>query len=143
MTQGLGRRALLASGAALAGVAGRHARAQEPVRIGVLSDMSGPYSANAGYGSVIGAKLAIEDFRRDNPEMEVELIQADFQNKPDVGSALARDWVDTKGVTAIVDVVASSVAFSVAELVAAKNRVALFTGPATGDLTWYLHGRLC
>ena len=130
------RRSVLAGGAALA-LAGRsrRARAASSVRIGVLSDMSGPYSANAGQGSVIGARLAIEDFRRDNPGMDVDLIEGDFQNKADIGSALARDWMDTKGVTAFVDVVASSVAFTVADLVREKNKVALFTAPATGDLT--------
>lgn len=130
------RRSVLAGGAALA-LAGRSrpARAASPVRIGVLSDMSGPYSANAGQGSVIGARLAIEDFKRDNPGMNIDLIEGDFQNKADIGSALARDWMDTKGVTAFVDVVASSVAFTVADLVREKNKVALFTAPATGDLT--------
>ncbi|WP_158743480.1 ABC transporter substrate-binding protein [Acidisphaera sp. L21] len=137
MVQGtIGRRTLLGASAFLAGGTLAHrARAAEPIRLGVLSDMSGPYSANAGLGSVLGARLAIEDFKRDNPDMDVDLIQGDFQNKADVGSALARDWADTKGVTAFVDVVASSVAFAVADLVTAKNKVALFTGPATGDLT--------
>jgi branched-chain amino acid transport system substrate-binding protein len=136
MQSKIGRRTLLGSSVAFAGAAmAPRAWAADPIRIGVLSDMSGPYSANAGYGSVIGAQLAIDDFKRENPEMAIDLIQGDFQNKADIGSALARDWVDTKGVTAFVDVVASSVAFSVADLVAAKNKVALFTGPATGDLT--------
>lgn len=134
MGNGLERRLLMTSVAAIAGGAGR-ARAQEPLRIGVLSDMSGPYSANAGQGSVVGAQLAIDDFRRDHPDRAVELISADFQNKPDIGLAIARDWLDTKGVAAIVDVVASSVALGVADLVTARNRVALFTGPATGELT--------
>jgi branched-chain amino acid transport system substrate-binding protein len=132
----LGRRAVLGSSVAMAGAAlAPRARAAEPIRLGVLSDMSGPYSANAGQGSVVGTQLAIDDFKRANPGVDVDLIQGDFQNKADVGSALARDWVDTKGVTAFVDVVASSVAFAVADLVQAKNKVALFTGPATGDLT--------
>ncbi|MGI4802134.1 MAG: ABC transporter substrate-binding protein, partial [Janthinobacterium lividum] len=70
------RRSVLAGGAALA-LAGRSRRAHaaSPVRIGVLSDMSGPYSANAGQGSVIGARLAIEDFKRDNPGMDIDLIE--------------------------------------------------------------------
>ncbi len=137
MDQSIKRRTFIAAGAtALAApLASGRARAAEPVRIGVLSDMSGPYSANAGQGSVVGAQLAIDDFRRENPGVVVELISADFQNKPDLGSAIAREWIDTRGVSAIVDVVSSSVAFAVADLVTARNKVALFTGPATGELT--------
>lgn len=132
------RRTLLLGGAAgAAGLAtARAARAQAaPIRIGVMTDMSGPYAANTGPGSVVGARLAAEDFMRANPGIRVEVVQGDFQNKPDVGAALARSWLDQQGVDVILDVPVSSVALAVAGLVREKDRVALFTGPATADLT--------
>ncbi|MBP0491800.1 ABC transporter substrate-binding protein [Pararoseomonas indoligenes] len=133
-----GRRSLLIGGGAMASALAAPALRAQPsrnVRIGVLSDMSGPYSANTGQGSVVGAKLAAEDFMRARPGLRVEVIQADFQNKPDVGLSMARDWLDRQGVDAILDVPVSSVALAIGGLVAEKDKVALFTGPATAALT--------
>jgi branched-chain amino acid transport system substrate-binding protein len=101
----------------------------------VLTDMTGPYAANTGLGSVIGARLAAEDFMKANPGIRVEVLQGDFQNKPDIGSAMARGWLDQQGVDMILDVPVSSVALAVADLVREKDKVALFTGPATASLT--------
>ncbi|WP_207540699.1 ABC transporter substrate-binding protein [Sabulicella rubraurantiaca] len=133
-----GRRSLLiGSAVAATSLAAPAIRAQpaRSVKIGVLSDMNGPYSANTGQGSVVGAKLAAEDFMRSRPGLRVEVIQADFQNRPDVGLAVARDWLDRQGVDAILDVPVSSVALGLAGLVAEKDKVALFTGPASAALT--------
>jgi branched-chain amino acid transport system substrate-binding protein len=80
MASKLARRAVIGSSVALARVAlTPRVQAAEPVRIGVLSDMSGLYSANSVYGSVVGAMPAIEDFKQDNPDMDIQLIQGAFQ----------------------------------------------------------------
>jgi branched-chain amino acid transport system substrate-binding protein len=128
----LGGGVLAASGLAAPPVWSQSARS---IRIGVLSDMTGPYAGNTGQGSVIGANLAAQDFMEANRSFRVEIIQADFQNRPDVGLATARDWLDRQGVDAILDVPVSSVALAVSRLVAEKDKVALFTGPAAAALT--------
>jgi branched-chain amino acid transport system substrate-binding protein len=133
------RRGLLTGGGAIAvsALAAPTVVAQpvRTVRIGVLTDMAGPYAGNTGMGSVVGAKLAAEDFMAANPGFRVEVIQADFQNKPDIGLATAREWLDRQGVDAILDVPVSSVALAIGGLAKEKDKVALFTGPATAALT--------
>jgi branched-chain amino acid transport system substrate-binding protein len=74
------------------------------VKIGVLSDMSGLYADIGGPGSVVAAKMAVEDFGAAKKNMKVEIVSGDHQNKPDVGSNIARQWYDTDKVDAIVDV---------------------------------------
>ena len=91
--------------AALAGLA-TEASAQIPgdtVKIGVLSDFSGPFADQTGKGSLVGAQLAAEDFAKEAGGLKVEIISADHQNKPDIGVGIARRWVDEEGVDAIVD----------------------------------------
>src|SRR5262250_2977938 len=78
------------------------------VKIGVLSDMSSLYADIGGPGSVAAAKMAVEDFGAGKKGMKVEVVSADHQNKPDVGSNIARQWYDTDGVDVIVDVPTSS-----------------------------------
>src|SRR5665213_4377930 len=93
----IGRRAVLASGLAAGAAATLPARAraqQKPVRIGVLTDMTGVYAANTGPGSVLGAQLAIEDFLKTNPGFPVEVVSADLQLKPDVAMAISGQWLD-------------------------------------------------
>lgn len=138
----LGRRHLLGAAAALGATAlgaatpVRTARAQgQTIRIGVLTDLNGPYAANTGKGSVIGAQLAAEDFMKAHPGVKVEVIEADFQLKPDVAVGLAREWFDTKDVDMILDVPLSSAAFALATLVKDKDKVAMFTGTASSLLT--------
>jgi branched-chain amino acid transport system substrate-binding protein len=122
--------------AALALLAGtavvRPAAAQ--VKIGVLNDLSSLYSDIGGKGSVEAAKMAAEDA---GPVLgqPVQVIFADHQNKPDVGSAIARQWYDTDGVDVITDVPTSSVGLAVNEVSREKQKLALFVGPATSDLT--------
>jgi branched-chain amino acid transport system substrate-binding protein len=108
---------------------------QITVKIGVLTDMSGTYSDLAGPGSVLAAKMAIEDFNPAANGMKVELVSADHQNKADVGSNVARTWFDREGVDAIVDVPTSGVALAVNDVAAAKNKALLLSGPATEALT--------
>ena len=102
----LSRRIFLAAGAATFGV-GR-ARAAQPIKIGVLTDFAGPYADDSGQGSVTMAKLAIEDFRKMNAGFDVELILADFSDKPDVAANLAAQWYDREGVDLVIDVPVSS-----------------------------------
>jgi branched-chain amino acid transport system substrate-binding protein len=104
------------------------------VKIGVLNDMSSLYSDIGGKGSVEAAKMAAEDAGQVLGQ-PVQVISADHQNKPDVGSAIARQWYDTEGVDVITDVPTSSVGLAVNEVSREKQKLALFVGPATSDLT--------
>jgi branched-chain amino acid transport system substrate-binding protein len=131
----ISRRTLLGAGAAAIALPRRSRAAEKPIRIGVLSDMTGPYAANTGPGSVLGAQMAIEDFSRAHPGIKAELVQADFQLKPDVALAIATDWFDNKGVDLITDVPLSSAAFALSDLAKAKDKVAIFTGAASADIT--------
>lgn len=109
------------------------------VKIGVLTDMSGPYADNVGAGAVLAARMAAEDFGGTVQGVPIEIVQADHQNKADIGSAIANKWYDTEKVDAITEVVSSAVALSVQEISRAKNKVFLATGPGTPDLT----GKAC
>jgi len=108
---------------------------QISVKIGVLSDMSSLYSDIGGAGSVIAAKMAIADFAKSNPDVKVELVNGDHQNKPDVGSQIANQWFDVEKVDMIVDVPNSGVALAVSQIANQKNKVFLASGPAASDLT--------
>ena len=105
------------------------------IKIGVLNDMSGTYADLSGRGSLIAARMAVEDFGAAAKGMKVEIVGADHQNKPDVGSNIVRKWIDTGKVDVIVDVPTSSVALAVNEIVRDKNKVFLVSGGATSDLT--------
>ena len=127
--------------AALAGLSAA-AFAQIPgdkIKIGVLSDFSGPFADQVGKGSLIGAELAAEDFAKEAGGLKVEIISADHQNKPDIGLAIARRWVDEEGVDAIVDLANSGVGLAVNTLMREKNRAMLASATATSDLT----GKFC
>src|SRR5262249_24031154 len=105
------------------------------VKLGVLNDMSSLYADISGPGSVIAAKMAVEDFNPAAHGMKVEIISADHQNKPDVGSNIARQWFDVDHVDAILDVPTSSVALAVSDVTREKNKGFLISGPASSDLT--------
>src|SRR5262245_20703815 len=105
------------------------------VKLGVLNDMSSLYADISGPGSVIAAKMAVEDFNPAAHGMKVEIISADHQNKPDVGSNIARQWFDVDHVDAILDVPTSSVALAVSDVTREKNKVFLISGAASSDLT--------
>jgi branched-chain amino acid transport system substrate-binding protein len=109
------------------------------VKIGVLTDISGPFSDQTGKGSVAGAELAIEDFKGTVAGTKIELVSADHQNKPDVAASIARRWFDSEGVDVIVDLASSAVALAVQDIARERNKVALFSGPGTADLT----GKAC
>jgi branched-chain amino acid transport system substrate-binding protein len=109
------------------------------VKIGVLSDMSSLYSDIGGPGSVVAARMAVEDFGAAKKGMKVEVVSADHQNKPDVGSSVARQWYDVDKVDVIVDVPTSSVALAVNQVTRDKGKAFLVSGAASSDLT----GKAC
>ena len=109
------------------------------IKIGVLSDMSSLYTDLAGAGSVVAARMAVEDSGIEKRGYKVEIISADHQNKPDVGSALARQWYDVDKVDVIVDVPNSGVALAVNQVTRDKGKAFLVSGAASSDLT----GKAC
>jgi branched-chain amino acid transport system substrate-binding protein len=115
------------------------AQAQTTVKIGVLTDMSSLYADLSGQGSVNAARMAVEDFGAEKKGLKVEIISADHQNKPDIGSTVARQWLDVDKVDAIVDVPNSAVALAVNGIVKEKNKTLLISGAASADLT----GKAC
>jgi branched-chain amino acid transport system substrate-binding protein len=115
------------------------ATAQTAVKIGVLSDMSGPYSDFAGPGSVEAVKMAVEDFRAVNQTLAIEVVSADGQNKPDVATTIARRWFDTEKVDMVIDIPTSGIALPLAAIVKEKNKVMIATTAGTSDLS----GKAC
>ena len=131
----------MTAAAALAFAAGAgHAQVSDGViRIGVLNDQSSLYADLAGQGSVIAARMAVEDFGAAKKGMKVEVLSADHQNKPDVGSAIARQWYDVDKVDVIFDVPNSGVALAVNQITRDKGKALIVSGAATADLT----GKAC
>src|ERR671910_1358928 len=111
------------------------AQAQTSVKLGVLNDRSGVYSDLTGEGSVIAARMAVEDFKAPEKGIKVDIVAADHQNKPDVGASIARQWYDQERVDVILDVPTSSVALAVNGLAREKNKVFINSGGGTSDLT--------
>ena len=106
------------------------------VKIGVMNDMSGVYADIGGPGSVLAAKMAVEDYiKATKSSLKVEVVSADHQNKPDVGSSIARKWFDSDGVDMIVDVPTSSVGLAVNQIAKEKGKAYVNTGAGTADLT--------
>jgi branched-chain amino acid transport system substrate-binding protein len=141
MTLALTRRAALTLSSAAGAIASSHARAAEKqtIRIGVLTDLNGPNSNGTGEGSIAATRLAAEDFMRVHPDVAVEVLFADYQSKPDIAQSIARDWFDRQGVDFISNVNNSSAALAIATLVRDKDKAAIFTTPASSDLT----GKAC
>jgi len=105
------------------------------IKIGVMNDMSGTYADLTGPGSVVAAQMAVEDFGAAAKGLKVEIVGADHQNKPDIGSNVVRQWIDVDKVDVVVDVPTSSVALAVNEIVREKNKVFLISGAAASNLT--------
>jgi branched-chain amino acid transport system substrate-binding protein len=127
---------LLLAVAASAGLAcaSAHAEHNGATRIGVMNDMSSVYSDFQGPGSVVAAQLAVEDFARQS-KRKLEVLSADHQNKPDVGSSIASRWFDVDGVDMIVDLPNSAVALAVADVARDRNKVVIGSGAGTALLT--------
>jgi branched-chain amino acid transport system substrate-binding protein len=126
--------------AALAGVVAIAAPAAAQIsdgviKIGIMNDQSGTYADLAGPGSVVAARMAVEDFGAAKKNMKVEVVVADHQNKPDVGSSIARQWFDADKVDVIVDVPTSSVVLAVNQVAREKNKALIVSTGATSDLT--------
>ncbi len=105
------------------------------IRIGVMNDQSGPYADNCGPGSVAAAKLAVEDAGGAINGKKVEIVVADDQNKPDVGTATAQKWVDNEGVDAIVGCSASSIALAVSDIMKDRKKPYMLAGTASSAFT--------
>src|SRR2546428_3271106 len=130
--------ALLAAVALAVGPA--HAQISDGVvKIGVLNDQSGAYADITGPGSVVAARMAVEDFGAAKKGMKVEIVFADHQNKPDVGSSIARQWYDTEKVDLIIDVPTSSIALAISQITRDKHKAFIVSGAAASDLT----GKAC
>src|SRR6186713_493451 len=131
----------LAAAVALAlGATGAQAQVSDGIiKIGILTDMSSLYADLSGPGSVAAARMAVEDFGAAKKGMKVEIISADHQNKPDVGSAIARQWYDVDKVDVIVDTPNSGVALAVNQITRDKKKAFINSGAASSDLT----GKAC
>lgn len=134
------RRCLFGALAALAVVV-LPARADLPpvIKIGVLNDLNGPFADESGKGAIVAAQMAADDFAAEGGAQKVEIISGDHQNKADIGSALAREWVDSQNVSAIADVPNSSVGLAVNDVMRQRNRVFIASSVGTSDLT----GKFC
>ena len=127
----------LIAGLGLVAAAGAQAQISgNVVKIGVMNDMSGVYADIGGPGSTLAAKMAVEDYlKTTKSSLKVEVVSADHQNKPDVGSNIARKWYDTDGVDMIIDVPTSSVGLAINQVTKEKGKAYVNTGSATSDLT--------
>ncbi|MBK6866843.1 MAG: ABC transporter substrate-binding protein [Burkholderiales bacterium] len=110
------------------------AQSNQPVKIGILNDQSGPYSSITGPGAVVAARLAVEDVGGTLLGRPVEVLVADHQHKPDIGASIARRWFDTDGVSAIFDIYNSGVALAVQKIAEDKNKLLIST-VNSGELT--------
>jgi branched-chain amino acid transport system substrate-binding protein len=139
----LSRRRALAGASALTipalAIPAIHTNAATSIKIGLLTDMSGPYAEATGPGDVLAAHFAADDFMKQHPDIRVELVQADMLLKPDVGASIARTWYDQQGVDAIFDVPQSAVAIAVGQVAKEKDKAVIFTGAGTAELT----GKYC
>ena len=125
--------AMAAAQAALAEIPNR------TIKIGVLSDFSGPFADQVGKGSFVGAQMAAEDFAKEAGDLKVEIVFADHQNKPDIGLSIVRRWIEEEGVAAVADLANSGVGLAVNPYLHDKNRTMLASSTATSDLT----GKFC
>ena len=124
---------LVLAGAAEADIPGK------TIKIGVLTDLSGPYEGNAGRGSVVAAQMAADEFGGTINGAKIEILSADHQNKPDLGASIANHWFDVDHVDAIADLVNSGVAGAVLDIAKAKNKMVLLTSAGSADFT----GKAC
>jgi len=125
--------------ASLLGCGATVVQAQNALRLGVLNDKSSIYADLTGSGSVSAAQMAIDDFGGRVLNRRIEIVTADHQNKPDIGSSIARRWIESEQVKVIIDVPTSSVAFAVQEITRNLKTPFLISGAASSDLT----GKAC
>ena len=130
---------LTALALALACAAPAWAELPSTIKIGVLNDQSGPFADQSGKGSVVAAQMAADDFAKEAPAIKVEIVYGDHQNKPDIGSQIARGWVDRDGVAAVADAVNSGVGLAINDVMRERNRTFIASNVGTSDLT----GKFC
>lgn len=111
----------------------------DAIRLGVMADMTGPYAGNGGPGSTLAVRMAVEDFGGRVLGKPIEVLVADDQNKPDVGTNIARQWLEQQKVDAIVGGSASAIALSVSNMMRAARKPYLLAGTVSTDLT----GKAC
>ncbi len=111
------------------------AQLTSPIRIGVLTDETGPYADAGGVGSVAAARMAAADMGGMIAGQPIEIVHGDTLNKPDVASTIARRWFDTEGVSAVVDLPVTPIALAVQQLAREKNRTVMITGAAISEFT--------
>ncbi|MGT2440300.1 ABC transporter substrate-binding protein [Bradyrhizobium betae] len=104
------------------------------VKIGIINDQSGPLSDNSGPGSVVAARLAVVDFQKEKPDIKVEIVFADHQNKPDIGAQIVRKWFDVDGVDMVADVGNSAVALAIQSLARDKNKIVIYAAVGTTEI---------
>src|SRR3954471_19808295 len=114
-------------GAALSCAASGAFAQDKTIKIGVLTDGSGLYSDLGGAGSTLAAQMAVEDSGLAGKGWKVSIISADHQNKPDVATNIARQWIDVEKVDIFMDVLNSGVALAVNNVVKEKNSVMINT----------------
>src|ERR1700744_5779011 len=131
------RRAILGAAASAPFIRRARAQAKPVITIGVMNDQSGPYRDVNGPTGVICAKQAVQEFAANG--FDVEVIDADHQNKPDVAVSLAREWFDQRGVDIVIDIAATSCALALASLVKEKDKIMIATSTASSDVT----GKAC
>ncbi|QAU33166.1 ABC transporter substrate-binding protein [Janthinobacterium sp. 17J80-10] len=130
------RKISLAVSLVVAGMASASAQvSNDVVKIGVLTDLSGLYSDLSGQGSIIAAKMAIEDFGKTVLGKPIEIVTADSLNKADVAASKAREWIDQQNVDVLMDLVPTNVALAVMEVAQQKNKLAIVVGSASSTIT--------
>src|SRR3989441_7582895 len=105
------------------------------VKIGILNDQSGVYADYGGKWSFEAAKMAVEDFGGEVLGHKIEVVSADHQNKPDLGTAIARRWYEVEGVDMITELTTSSVALAIHDLSKQMKKIDIVVGAATSRLT--------
>lgn len=126
---------LIASAAMMAASAFHAAAADNTVKLGVLTDMSGIFSDANGAGSVVAANMALDDMAAELSGFSVEVVSADHQNKPDVGAGIARKWFDEEGVNVVLDVPVSPIALAVQQIAEDKDKIVLLSSAGSSDIT--------
>jgi branched-chain amino acid transport system substrate-binding protein len=111
------------------------AQQSEPLRIGILTDMSGVFSDISGPGAVLAIKMAVEDFGGSVLGRKIEVLSADHQNKADIAVDLARQWIDTQHVAMLGDLMNSSAAIAIVALAKDKKRIAIVNGASSSSIT--------
>ncbi len=111
------------------------AQAEDPVRIGVLTDVSGQFSHEAGEGAIAAVKMAVEDFGGKVLDRPLEVVVADHQNKPEVAVSTAREWYESQGVTMINNLINSGIALAVTQVAKDEDKIAIVNGSGSSRLT--------